>query len=114
MTIGKRTRERSADDFPAPGSYNPDSAMNLTMPSSQGAVIKKDNTKRNLWDTEEKSPDPGSYYNAHKGFGYGTPRITLGGKYKWKPMNDNPGPGSHDASISLTRPKTLNIALSQS
>lgn len=40
MTIGKRTQLRSVDDNPAPGSYNPDSAMNLTMPSSLGTVFK--------------------------------------------------------------------------
>lgn len=41
--------------------------------------------------------------------------MTIGGlKQQWKPLNANPGPGEHEASISLIRPKTQGIALSKS
>lgn len=36
-------------------------------------------SRKSLWQTDETSPDPGHYYDANKGFGYNTPRITIGG-----------------------------------
>lgn len=99
MTIGQRSVDRSIDEVPPPGAYNPDSAMNLTKPSSKAMTIKMDSISRSShWRKDETSPDPGHYYDAKKGFGYNTPRMTINGlKPKWKPMNENPGPGSFDA-----------------
>ena len=44
----------------------------------------------------EIGPDGGEYDpDAGKGFGYSPQKMTIGGKYQWKP-NDNPPPGLYD------------------
>lgn len=100
MTIGRRSVNRSVSDIPAPGAYDPEAGLTLTKPSSQAIIIKKDSIQRQSVQRNlemEHSPDPGHYYNSNKGFGYDTPRMTIGGnKPDWKPLNDNPGPGEHD------------------
>jgi hypothetical protein len=57
-------------------------------------IIKED---LNLYQKPpEITPDPGQYVD-FKTFGYDIkPKIDMGSKYDWKPLNDGPGPGVYD------------------
>jgi hypothetical protein len=113
MTLGRRSPGRDASNTPPPGTYNPDNAMKLTKPKSQALIMRRDShTPSRLNQVVSESPDPGQYYDSMKGFGYHTPRITIGGvKEKWKPLNENPGPGEHETMQSLIRPRTPGIEM---
>lgn len=116
MTIGERSRERAVSNTPPPGAYNPDNALSLTKPKSTATIIRRDSAPRVAYIRQPgQTPDPGQYHDAGRGFGYNTPRMTISAaKQKWRPLNDNPGPGYHDAVHTLTRPRTPGVEISKS
>jgi hypothetical protein len=114
MTIGTRSPERDLSNTPPPGAYNTDNAIQFYQSKSTCAIISKERTvsplKRNR--DEVKSPAPGHYDIANTIGSSHTPRIGFTrAQHKWKPLNENPGPGQHDASIHLTRPRTPGLEM---
>jgi hypothetical protein len=81
MTIGGKYKF-VPDSNPAPGQYEPEGALGVTMPRSQAALIKEDNGYK---VPREQSPDPGQYDAHLKTFGYNERNMTIGGKYKFVP-----------------------------
>ena len=55
--------------------------------------------------TRDTSPGP-SEYNVRGGFGSDTTPIKIVGRPKWKPLNENPGPGDYEANVSVSKPRT--------
>ena len=107
MTIGGKYRWK-ANDNPPPGLYDPEGATKLTKPSSRAFQYRPD---QGYQKPAEIGPDGGEYEpDAGKGFGNSPGRMTMGGKYKWKP-NDNPAPGQYDPADAekLVRPKSVEF-----
>lgn len=107
MTLGGKYKWKPNEN-PAPGQYDPEDGNKLTKPSSRAFQYKQDQARvRN----PEVSPDAGEY-DPDTGFGgQDNRKMTLGGKYKWKP-NDNPPPGLYepdaaDGQIKARVPSTI-------
>lgn len=86
------------DKNPPPGAYDLEEAWNRTMPK---AAIPKLNEKVGKDKTIEVTPD-GGFYEPIKPFGHSEKKMTLGGKYKWKP-NGTPHPAYYKPSDKLTK-----------
>ena len=115
FTLGQKGRDLSESPTPPPGKYNPEGALLLTKPRSAAMLITRPSTARRNSGTECQSPAPGHHFDSSRGFGSTGKSVTIAVRtQKWKPLNDNPGPGSHEASDALTRPSTRGAEIGRS
>lgn len=103
----------ASGDFPAPGTYNPD--YKIAKPSNVGVSIPKNKsvsrTQKKFWGEISESPDP-TRYDRHDRFGSGARSYSISKlQNKFKPFNDNPGPGYFDATVDMVKPSTPKIGV---
>lgn len=106
-----RKYEFKVDANPAPGKYNPDSALMKTR--SQAAIITE---KVSTYQRPPESlPDPGQYDGSFKKFGDDTKPFRIGEKKETK-YDPNLGPGYYqqDEAIRNTLPRSQAAVIKES
>ena len=100
------------DTNPPPGLYDIDRAFNIIKPNSKsGRSLGRDRSRRSDFTKLNVQDNPsGGQYSVTKPFGSGVNRITIGGKYKWKP-DTNPPPGLYDPNFEATRTCSKSVKL---
>lgn len=89
------------DKNPPPGSYDLEEAWNKTTPRP---LVPKYKAKAGREKKPDVTPDAG-FYEPQKPFGYTEKKMTIGGKYKWKP-DGNPHPAYYQPNDKLTKSST--------
>ena len=99
MTLGGKYKWKP-DENPAPGQYECAGAVAAVKPRSKAAIIRE---KDEYQVPRENSPAPGQYDSHLKDFGTNDRKMTLGGKYKWKP-DENPAAGQYEPNHNVIKP----------
>lgn len=104
MTLGSKYKWKP-DSNPPPGLYDVDAAQKQVKPKSAAFGYRPETGYQR---PKETLPDAGEY-EPDKGFGYSEKKITLGGKYKWKP-DENPAVGQYDVDAATKQVKPQSAA----
>lgn len=107
MTLGG-PYEFKPDKNPPPGYYDLENAWNNVKPKIKSPHIPKKNGEYKR--PKEVTPDAG-FYEPNKPFGYSPNKMTLGGKYKWKP-NNVPHPCYYDPNDKYTKQRSPTAKMS--
>jgi hypothetical protein len=104
MTLGGKYKWKP-DSNPPVGGYDIDSGLKATQFTNRSTVIKEDTSPYRR--PKEQNPEPGQYDAHLKPFGYSPRKMTMGGKYKWKP-DSNPPLGGYDLDSGYAATKYMN------
>lgn len=111
MTLGGRPKERKVRQkiqF-----YNPSDT--LTRSRTPVANFKDSPQRRfEFMDSPAKNNPSALHYETLKPFGSDKKsKMTFGGKHKWKPLADTPGPGVYNTDSSAILPRTPSAMIKQ-
>lgn len=99
------------DRNPPPGLYDIDKAASMTKPKMKTARIgtsqRSDFTKTAM----QENPSAGNYETIAKFGSNNKSKMTIGGKYKWKP-DSNPPPGLYEPNVNAVKPKSKMLNMS--